>query len=474
MMDCRQFYLDGQWTDPETPHDFDVLDPSTEQACGVISLGNAADLEKAVAAAQTAFETWSQTSVGERAALLENAIEIYDRRLDEFAEAIRLEMGAPIDYARDQQAPCGSGHLQATLDALRAFAFEEKSPRGGSLIFHEPVGVCGLITPWNWPINQIVSKVAPALAAGCTMVLKPSEVAPLSAHLFAEVLHEADCQAGVFNMVQGTGPEIGALMSSHPGFDMISFTGSTRAGVAVSEAAAPTVKRVALELGGKSPNILFADADVVAAATYSVENCFGNTGQSCDAPTRLLVERSVYDQALKIIQEVAENTKVGPTNQPGAHLGPVVSQLQYDRIQGHIEKAIAEGTRLLTGGPGKPEGYETGYYVRPTVFADVSNDMHIAREEVFGPVLAVIPFDTEEEAIRIANDTPYGLAGYIQTGDSERAIRVARRLRAGTIYVNGRGPDYDVPFGGYKQSGNGRENGIFGLHDFLETKAVTL
>lgn len=474
MMDFRKFYIDGQWVAPAKAHDFDVIDPATERPCGVISLGTAADLDKAAQAAVTAFETWSQVDVAGRVALLEKTLEVYNRRSEEFVEAIRLEMGSPVTFAREQQVPCGSGHIEATLDALKAFSFVTTSPRGGSKVWYEPVGVCGLITPWNWPINQIICKVAPALAAGCTMVLKPSEIAPLSACLFAEVLDEAGCPPGVFNLVNGTGADVGAPMAGHPAFDMISFTGSTRAGIAVSQAAAPTVKRVALELGGKSPNIVFADADLERAVRYSLENCFSNSGQSCDAPTRLLVERGVYDAVLEQATAVANSISVGPTDKEGDHLGPVVSRLQFDRIQGHIEKGIAEGTRLLAGGPGRPEGFEAGYYVRPTLFADATNDMHVAREEIFGPVLVILPFETEEEAIRIANETPYGLAAYIQTGDEARALRVARRLRAGSIYINGQSPDYDVPFGGYKQSGNGREYGVYGLHDYLETKAVSL
>ncbi|WP_420413626.1 aldehyde dehydrogenase family protein [Roseibium sp.] len=473
MLDKRQFYIDGQWVDPVEGKDFEVINPATEQPVAVISLGSSSDLDKAVAAAKVAFETWSETSVEDRAALIERVIEIYERRSAEMDDAIRLEMGAPAKFAREQQTPAGSGHFQATLEALKAHEWERPSPRGGSTLRNEPIGVCGLITPWNWPINQIAAKVAPALAAGCTMVLKPSEVAPLSAMLFAEILHEAGCPAGVFNLVNGDGLGVGAPMSSHPDIDMVSFTGSTRAGTSVSQNAAPTVKRVALELGGKSANLLFADADLETAVRTSVEGCFSNSGQSCDAPTRLLVERSVYDEAVTLAKRFAEETEVGNPEKDGDHIGPVVSQLQYDRIQGHIEAGLKDDNKLITGGPGKPEGLETGYYVRPTIFADVSNDMHVAREEIFGPVLAILPFETEEEAIRIANDTPYGLAAYIQTGDPERANRVARKLRAGNVYINGAGIDYDVPFGGYKQSGNGREFGQFGLEDFLELKAIT-
>lgn len=473
MLDKRQFYIDGQWVNPAEVRDLEVINPATEKPVAVISLGSPADLDKAVAAAKAAFETWSETTVAEREALFERVIEIYERRSGEMDEAIRLEMGAPSKFAREQQTPAGSGHFQATLEALKSHEWERPSPRGGSTLRDEPIGVCGLITPWNWPINQIAAKVAPALAAGCTMVLKPSEVAPLSAMLFAEILDEAGCPAGVFNLVNGDGLGVGAPMSSHPDIDMISFTGSTRAGTSVSQNAAPTVKRVALELGGKSANLLFADADLETAVRVSVKSCFSNSGQSCDAPTRLLVERCVYDEVVALAKEVAEDTAVGNPENDGNHIGPVVSQLQYERIQGHIEAGLKDGSKLIAGGPGKPEGLETGYYVRPTIFADVSNDMHVAREEIFGPVLAILPFETEEEAIRIANDTPYGLAAYIQTGSPERANRVARKLRAGNVYINGAGIDYDVPFGGYKQSGNGREFGQFGLEDFLELKAIT-
>jgi len=473
MLDRRQFYIDGRWVAPLAPNDVAVIDPATERPCATISLGSAQDLDIAVAAATRAFAGWSEATVDQRTRLLERAIAIYLQRADEMAELIRQEMGAPITFSREAQTPCGDGHLQATLDALRSHDFERMSPRGGSLLRDEPVGVCGLITPWNWPINQVVAKVAPALAAGCTMVLKPSEIAPLSAMLFAEILDAAGCPAGVFNLVNGDGAGVGAAIAAHPDIDMVSFTGSTRAGTSVAYNAAPTVKRVALELGGKSPNILFADADLDNAVSFSVESCFSNTGQSCDAPTRLLVERGVYSQVLKRAAEIAGNTKIGPTDKEGDHLGPVVSALQYERVQGHIEAGIKEGATLLAGGPGKPTGFDTGYYVRPTLFADVTNDMHVAREEIFGPVLVIMVFDSEDEAIRIANDTPYGLAAYIQTGNPECARRVSKKLRAGNVYINGAAPDFDAPFGGYKQSGNGRENGSFGLHDFLELKAIT-
>lgn len=473
MIEKRQFYIDGKWVDPAEARDLEVINPATEKPVAVISLGTAADVDRAVAAAKRAFATWSETSVEDRAGLLQRIIDIYERRSMEMDEAIRLEMGAPADFTREQQTPAGTGHLQATLEALTSHRFERPSPRGGSVLRHEPIGVCGLITPWNWPINQIAAKVAPALAAGCTMVLKPSEIAPLSGLLFAQILDEAGCPAGVFNLVNGDGPGVGAAMSGHPDIDMMSFTGSTRAGVAVTQNAAPTVKRVALELGGKSPNLIFADADLETAVRFSLESCFSNTGQSCDAPTRLLVENSVYEQVVALAEKIAPETTVGDPATPGGHIGPVISELQYERIQGHIERGIADGARLVAGGPGKPEGFETGYFVKPTVFAGVTNQMSIARNEIFGPVLVMIPFETEEEALEMANDTPYGLAAYVQTGDPERARRVSRKLRAGSVYVNGASPDWDVPFGGYKQSGNGREYGEFGLEDFLELKAIT-
>ena len=473
MIEKRQFYIDGSWVDPVVAKDLDVINPATEEPVAVISLGSAADVDRAVKAAAVAFVSFSETSVEDRAALLERIIAIYQRRSEEMDEAIRLEMGAPVDFVREQQTPAGIGHLQATLEALKSHTFERPSPRGGSVLRHEPVGVCGLITPWNWPINQVVAKVAPALAAGCTMVLKPSEIAPLSGLLFAKIVHEADCPAGVFNLINGDGPGVGAAMSAHPDIDMMSFTGSTRAGVSVSQNAAPTVKRVALELGGKSPNLLFADADLETAVRFSLESCFSNSGQSCDAPTRLLVEKSVYEDVVALAETIAAETRVGDPEKEGDHIGPVISELQYERIQGHIERGIADGARLVAGGPGKPQGFERGYFVRPTVFADVTNQMSIARTEIFGPVLVMIPFESEGDAIEMANDTPYGLAAYLQTGDPDRAKRVSRKLRAGSVYINGASPDWDVPFGGYKQSGNGREYGEFGLEDFLELKAIT-
>ncbi len=469
----HQFYIGGGWVAPVDGQPFDVVNPATSESAAIISLGGAADVDRAATAAQAAFTTWSRSTVEERSGVMERAIEVYQRRADEFAWAMTTEMGVPITFSRDVQAPCGDGHMQSTLDALRSHRFERPSGRGASTLVDEAVGVCALITPWNWPVNQVVVKVAPALAAGCTMVLKPSEQSPLSAHLFAEVLDEAGVPPGVFNLVHGDGVGVGQALSVHPGFDMVSFTGSTRAGIAISKAAAGTVKRVTLELGGKSPNVLFADADLDAATRFSVESCFSNSGQTCDAPTRLLVERPVYDEVLDRIEAVAAETRVGDPSEEGDHIGPLVSATQFHRVQELIEVGCSEDTRLVCGGPGRPDGFERGYFVKPTVFADVSNDQRIAREEVFGPVLAVLPFDTEDEAISIANDTPYGLGAFVQSGDPDRAARVARRLRAGTVSINGAAYDYDVPFGGFKQSGNGRENGAMGLEEYLETKAIT-
>ncbi|KAA0596118.1 aldehyde dehydrogenase (NAD+) [Azospirillum lipoferum] len=471
MIDRRKFYINGEWVAPLAMNDRQVLNPATEQPIAVISMGTAADIDRAVAAAKTAFVPYSRTSVEERLALLEALLSIYKRRYEEMAQTITLELGAPISMSREQQADVGVGHLQGYIDALKRLSMREVLPNG-DVVLREPVGVCGLITPWNWPINQIVLKVGAALATGCTCVLKPSELTPLNAMLYAEMIEEAGFPAGVFNLVNGDGPDTGAALSRHRDVDMMSFTGSTRAGIAVSKDAADTVKRVTLELGGKSPNILFEDADLEDRVAGSVLECFNNSGQSCDAPTRLLVQRSVYDRAVEIARRVGEEVKVGNPAEEGPHVGPLVSDVQYGRVQALIEAGIAEGARLLVGGAGKPEGFETGYFVRPTIFADVDNTMRIAREEVFGPVLAIIPFDGEEEAIEIANDTEYGLAAYIQTGDPARAERVASRLRAGMVHINGAPHRYGSPFGGYKQSGNGREGGRFGLEDFLEIKTL--
>ncbi|MGB0467091.1 MAG: aldehyde dehydrogenase family protein [Pontibacterium sp.] len=474
MLDKRHFYINGHWVCASKPNDFEVINPSTEQACAVISLGTQDDTDAAVSAARVAFESWSQTTKAERLALLERLLSIYKTRSDEMAETISLEMGAPISLSKAAQSGAGAAHIKNIMRALKTFEFEQ--PLGphapDNRILHEAIGVCGLITPWNWPMNQVALKVIAAMAAGCTMVLKPSEISPLSALLFAEMIHEAGFPAGVFNLVNGDGPGVGSQLSGHPDVDMISFTGSTRAGVAISKNAADTVKRVSLELGGKGANLIFADADE-KAVSRGVRHCFQNTGQSCNAPARMLVERSIYDQAVKTAVEVANKTTVDIASKEGRHIGPVVSELQYTKIQGLIKKGIAEGASLVAGGLGKPEGLTSGYFVRPTVFADVNNAMVIAREEVFGPVLAMIPFDTEEEAIRIANDTDYGLTNYVQTQDADRANRIARRLRSGMVQINGQMLGAGAPFGGFKQSGNGREGGVWGLEDFLEVKAIS-
>ncbi len=470
MLDKRKFYINGRWVAPLTPNDHDVLNPATEAPIAVISMGTAQDIDVAVAAAKKAFEGYSQTSVEHRLALLEKLLAIYRRRYDEMVSAITLELGAPVTMCREQQADVGVGHLQGYIDALKRLHLREDLPNGDVLL-REPIGVCGLITPWNWPINQIALKVIPALATGCTCILKPSEYTPLSAMLYAEMIDEAGFPAGTFNLVNGDGT-VGAALSKHPDVDMMSFTGSTRAGISVSKDSADTVKRVTLELGGKSPNIIFEDADLEDRVTGSVLECFNNSGQSCDAPTRLLVQNSVYMKAIEIATRVGNEAQVGNPNEEGSHIGPLINQTQYGLVQILIEAGIAEGANLLVGGPGKPEGFEKGYFVRPTIFADVTNKMRIAREEVFGPVLAIIPFETEAEAIAIANDTNYGLAAYIQTGDPQRAERVAAKLKAGMIHINGAPHRYGSPFGGFKQSGNGREGGMFGLEDFLEAKTI--
>ena len=470
MKECLNFYVNGQWVAPAVPKTMDVINPATEETIGRISLGTAADVDKAVAAARAAFETFGRTSREDRIALLERIIAAYKARIDEIAEIISLEMGAPLRLAKAAQAPAGLAHFTQMLEVLKSYAFVEN--RGTTRLFKEPIGVCGLITPWNWPINQIACKVAPALAAGCTMVLKPTEIAPLNAIVFAEVLHAAGVPPGVFNLVNGDGPTVGAAIAAHPGIDMVSFTGSTRAGVQVAKAAADTVKRVAQELGGKSANILLDDADLKRAVEGGVRSCFTNSGQSCNAPTRMLVPRARYAEAVAIAKAAAEKVTVGDPRAEGTTIGPVVSQAQFDKIQRLIRAGMEEGAELVTGGVGRPPGLERGYYVRPTVFAGVRNDMTIAREEIFGPVLSILPYEDEEDAIRIANDTVYGLAGYVSSADTQRALRVASRLRAGNVQLNGAGPDFTAPFGGYKQSGNGREWGEFGLEEFLEVKAV--
>jgi aldehyde dehydrogenase (NAD+) len=470
MRDCRQFYIDGKWVSPSEPKDFTVTNPATEAPIATISLGGKVDVDHAVAAARKAFATFSETTPEQRLALLRRTMEVYQAKSEEMAETISLEMGAPISLARKAQAPAGLGHLAEAARVLEQFQFEEL--RGSTLMRKEPIGVCGLITPWNWPMNQIACKVAPALAAGCTMVLKPSELAPLSAHLFAQILDEAGVPPGVFNLVNGDGPTVGAAIASHPDVDMVSFTGSTRAGVAVANAAAPTVKRVTQELGGKSANIVLDDADLVKAVKDGVQTSFRNTGQSCNAPTRMLVPKSRIADAAAIAKGEADSTKVGDPHESDTALGPVVSKAQFEKVQRLIGKGIEEGATLVAGGPGRPQGFAKGYFVRPTIFTDVRNDMTIAREEIFGPVLCIIPYQDEDDAVRIANDSPYGLAGFVTSGDLEHARRVAKRIRAGNIHINGARIDFKACFGGYKQSGNGREWGESGLEEFLELKAV--
>jgi aldehyde dehydrogenase (NAD+) len=469
-MNSTQFYIDGRWADPAEPRPFDVIDPATEQPIAQIALGGAKDVDRAVAAARRAFEPFSQTRREERLELLRRIAASYQKRYAELAKTISREMGAPFWLSNAAQAGTGLAHVNEAIRILESYAFEEL--RGTTLIRREPIGVCGLITPWNWPVNQIMCKVAPALAAGCTVVLKPTEVAPLNAILLAEIFHEAGVPAGVFNLVNGDGPTVGQAIAAHPDVDMVSFTGSTRAGILVAKAAADTVKRVTQELGGKSANVILDDAELPAAIGGGMMGCAMNSGQSCNAPTRMLVPESLHDRAVQIAKGVAEGIVVGPPFAEGTRIGPVVSAAQWEKIQRLIQKGIDEGATLVTGGPGRPAGLERGYYVRPTVFANVRNDMTIAREEIFGPVLSILPYRDEDDAVRIANDTSYGLAGYVSSGSLERARRVACRLRAGQVNLNGAAPDFTAPFGGYKQSGNGREWGVFGFEEFLETKAI--
>ncbi len=471
MRDYLKFYINGEWVSPAEPRTLDVINPATEEAYARISMGSKADVDAAVAAAKAAFPAFAATSKDERVALLEKIVEVYKRRMGDIGEAISEEMGAPMWLATTAHAGSGMGHFMTAVKYLKEFEFEEA--RGKHLIRKEPIGVCAFITPWNWPQNQIACKVAPALAAGCTIVLKPSEVAPIDAIIFAEILHEAGVPKGVFNLINGDGPGVGAPMSSHPDVDMVSFTGSTRAGVLVAQAAAPTVKRVAQELGGKSANIVLDDADLPKAIKQGVLSMMGNSGQSCNAPSRMFVPRAKNEEAKAIAKSVAEAVKVmDPKTAEKGAIGPVVSEVQYNKIQGLIETGIKEGATLVAGGPGRPEGFNAGYYVRPTVFGDVTNDMTIAVEEIFGPVLCILPYDTEEQAIEMANDTVYGLSGYVQSGSIEHAQAVARKLRTGMVHLNGAGSDQSMPFGGYKQSGNGREWGVEGIHEFLETKSV--
>jgi len=470
MKECTQFYINGEWVDPVDPKHLDVINPATEETIGKIAMGNSKDVDTAVAAAKKAFESFSQTSKEERLALMGKILEVYQSRYDEIAETISSEMGAPLWLSKAAQAATGAGHFGTFMEVLKNYNFDED--KGTTRLRKEPVGVCGLITPWNWPINQIACKVAPALAAGCTMVLKPSEVSPLNAIIFAEVLHEAGVPAGVFNLVNGDGLSVGEAMSSHPDIDMMSFTGSTRAGVAVAKASAETVKRVSQELGGKSANIILDDADFNQSVAGGVTGCFMNSGQSCNAPTRMLVPADRQDEAVAIAKATAEATIVGdPKEVAAGGIGPVVSEVQFNKIQGLIEKGIEEGATLVAGGPGKPDGFNAGYYVKPTIFSDVSNDMTIAREEIFGPVLSILPYKDEDEAISIANDTEYGLSGYV-SGSQEKAQKFAEKFRSGNVHVNGAGPDFNAPFGGYKKSGNGREWGDLGFEEFLEIKAI--
>ncbi|MFG6079741.1 aldehyde dehydrogenase family protein [Paracoccus litorisediminis] len=474
LADKRKFYINGAWVAPSVPNDLEVIDPSTEDSVAVISLGAQADTDAAVAAAKAAFPAWSATSPAERLAHVEKILEIYVRRQAEMGRAIEDEMGAPHDMAIEDQAGCGVSHIQTFIDAFREFEFiRPLGPHApNAMVAWEPIGVIGLITPWNWPMNQVTLKVIPAILTGNTVVLKPSEIAPLSSILFAEIVDEAGLPAGVFNMVNGDGLGVGTQLSTHPDVEMISFTGSTRAGIAITKAAADTVKKVALELGGKGANLVFADADE-KAVTRGVRHVFYNSGQSCNAPTRMLVERSFYETAVEQARKVAEETAVATAHQSGRHIGPVVSKLQWDKIQDLIQAGIDEGARVVAGGPGLPEGVNRGYYVRPTVFADVNNDMTIARQEIFGPVLAIIPFDTEEEAVAIANDTVYGLTNYVQTQDGTRRNRLARQLRAGMVEMNGQGRGKGSAFGGVKASGRAREGGVWGLEEFMDSKQIS-
>lgn len=471
MRDYRKFYIDGQWVDPASPAELDVINPATDEAAGVISLGGEKDVDKAVAAARRAFDSWSATSREERVALLEKIMAVYQTRMEDMALAITEEMGAPLEsVSKPLQAALPLWHFGTVIEVLKNFPFEESM--GTTTIVREPVGVCALVTPWNWPANQVACKVAPALAAGCTMVLKPSEIAPFDAHILAEVLHEAGVPAGVFNLVDGDGPGVGAPLTAHPDVDFVSFTGSTRAGQLISRAAADTIKTVALELGGKSANIILDDADLETAITESVQTMMRNSGQSCNAPSRLLVPASSLSEVESIAARVANEIQVGDPHDPATMMGPLASRTHYNKVQGLIETGIAEGAKLICGGPGMPEGLERGCYTRPTIFSEVDNAMTIAQEEIFGPVLCVIPYQDEADAVRIANDTPYGLSGYVAGSDLERARKVARKLRTGNVHINGAMPDPAAPFGGYKQSGIGREWGQHGFEEFLEIKAV--
>ncbi|MDG1447637.1 MAG: aldehyde dehydrogenase family protein [Porticoccaceae bacterium] len=470
-MHHNKFYIAGKWVEPQSEDRWPLVNPATEQVVAHIPMASEADVNAAVAAAKAAFPSYSQTTVSQRIQWFKRLLDIYRANADAITDAMIMEIGCPRSFTHEVQTPCGDGHIEVMIEVLESFQFEHPSPRGGSTIVHEPVGVCALITPWNWPINQVVAKVLPSLASGCTCVLKPSEESALSAILFAQMLDEAGFPAGAFNLINGNGEIAGNSMSAHPDIELVSFTGSTRAGKLVQANGVETVKRVVLELGGKSANILFADADIDAAVAFSADACFSNAGQTCDAPTRLLIERSVYTEVKAKLMAATQATQLGDPQMEGDHIGPVVNQRQFEKIQQKIQAGIDEGAVLLAGGPGRPEGLDTGFYIRPTLF-EVDPAMRVNQEEIFGPVLCIMPFDTEEQAIALANDSVYGLGAYVQTLDIEKAQRVARQLRAGNVSINGAAYDYDVPFGGTKQSGNGRENGVYGLHDFLDIKAI--
>ena len=473
MKDKKNFYINGEWVKPFKPNDLEVINPSNEEICAIISIGGQADTDVAVKAAKDSFILWWNTPKEEKLVLLHNLLEIYLKRSNEMAEAISIEMGAPIDWAIEQQSKSGEDHIRNFINTYSNFSFEKYyNEEAGNYISYEPIGVCALITPWNWPINQITLKVVPALAAGCTMILKPSEIAPLSGMLFAEMIHEAGFPKGVFNLVNGDGPSVGTQLSRHPDVDMISFTGSTRAGRLITKNASETIKKVCLELGGKGANIVFADASE-KSVKRGVRRVFNNSGQSCNAPTRLLVEKSIYEKAIHEAIEVANTTSVDHSEKKGRHIGPVVSKVQFDKIQNLIKEGVAEGATLSAGGLNRPKGLDKGYFIRPTVFTNVNNEMTIAKEEIFGPVVSIIPFSTEEEAIKISNDTSYGLTNYIQTNDKEKAQRVARQLRSGMVEINGESFADGSPFGGFKQSGSGREGGTWGLEEYLEIKSIS-
>ena len=473
MIDKKKFYINGEWVEPNVPNDHKVIDPSNEEPYVTISLGGKEDTNKAVSAAKNSFNTWKNSSKEERLTLLEKLLKIYISRSGEMTKAISIELGAPMDWASSAQMSSGQSHIEDFIKRLKEFEFESKFEEGSNNhIVYEPIGVCGLITPWNWPINQIALKVIPAFVTGCTMILKPSEMAPLSALLFAEMIHEAGFPPGVFNLVNGDGVGVGTQISSHPDIDMVSFTGSTRAGKLISKNAADTIKRVCLELGGKGGNIVFSDA-YPEAVRDGVRNIMSNSGQSCDAPTRMLVEKSIYERAVQEAADEANKIGVDLPSKSGDHIGPVINRTQFEKIQSLIQSGIDEGATLVAGGAGRPSNFDKGYYVKPTVFTNVENNMRIAKEEIFGPVLSIIPFETEEEAIAITNDTPYGLGNFLQTEDKERARRVSKQLRAGVVQINGNAPDSGTPFGGYNQSGNGREGGTWGLHEYLEVKTIS-